>query len=251
MALTITPLPDFPLISPGDDLASIVLTSLDKASLDLRDGDILVLAQKIVSKSEDRYIDLSKVEPKSVAIELAHTTNKDPRLVELILRESSRVLRARPDLIIVEHKLGFICANAGIDHSNVSDKEDQVLLLPIDPDKSARTIRDSLEADSKVKLGVLIIDSHGRAWRTGTVGITIGLASLPGLVDLRGQPDLFGNKLKATDVGAADELAAAASLMMGQAAESSPVVHAHGFPYPLRDSALKEILRPTHLDLFR
>lgn len=251
MTLTLTPLPSIPLISPGDDLASFILASLQDAGLELGDGDILAITQKIVSKAEGRMVNLSEVEVSPQAQELAQTTQKDPRLVELILRESRAVVRTRPDLIIVEHHLGFICANAGIDHSNVNAEENWVLLLPENPDASAQSLREKLESVTGCSLGILIIDSHGRAWRTGTIGITIGLSGLPGVVDLRGQSDLFGYKLKATDVGAADELAAAASLMMGQAAESSPVVHARGFPYPLRKSALKEILRPKELDLFR
>lgn len=251
MALTLTPLPQIPLILPGDDITSIILNAMEKSILDMRDGDILVLAQKIVSKSEDRLVDLAEVKPRSVALELAQTTQKDPRLIELILKESSRVVRARPGLIIVEHKLGFICANAGIDRSNVNDDEDWVLLLPKDPDASAQLLREKLEKETGTHLGILIIDSHGRAWRKGTVGITIGISGLPNLINLRGQPDLFGRVLQATEIGAADELAAAASLVMGQAAESSPIVHARGFPYPLQDSSLEDILRSREQDLFR
>jgi coenzyme F420-0:L-glutamate ligase/coenzyme F420-1:gamma-L-glutamate ligase len=164
-------------------------------------------------------------------------------------------LRTRPGSIIVEHRLGFVCANAGIDHSNVAGEgvpgEEWVLLLPLDPDASAQALRQHLQRAGRVKLGVMIIDSHGRAWRLGTVGMAIGLAGLPGLVDLRGQPDLFGYNLRITQVGAADELAAAASLVMGQAAEGTPVVHARGFPYPLREAGLQELMRPTETDLFR
>lgn len=175
--------------------------------------------------------------------------------MELILQESNAVLRTIPGTIVVEHRLGFICANAGIDHSNVAgegDKpEERVLLLPQDPDTSAHNLRESLEAVSGAHLGVMIIDSHGRAWRLGTVGIVIGLAGIPGLVDLRGEPDLFGRSLRITQVGAADELAAAASLVMGQANEGTPVVHVRGFPYPLREATIGEILRPIEQDLFR
>lgn len=255
MALTLTPLPEIPMIEPGDDLVTILMQSLSRAGLSLLDGDVLVLAQKIVSKAEGCLVNLASVEPSPQALELAQRSAKDPRLVEVILRESNAILRVRPGTIIVEHRLGFICASAGVDHSNVytaqGDPENWVLLLPHDPDASARSIRDRLCASSRAQIGVLIIDSHGRAWRLGTVGIAIGIAGLPGLVDLRGKPDLFNFHLQITQVGVADELAAAASLVMGQAAEGTPAVHARGFPYPLRDARLSELLRPKEQDLFR
>jgi coenzyme F420-0:L-glutamate ligase/coenzyme F420-1:gamma-L-glutamate ligase len=255
MALTLTPLPDFPLIQPGDDLVKIILQDLDRAGLVLQDGDILVLAQKIVSKSEGRQVNLAGIVPSERACQLAAQADKDPRLVELNLLESNEVLRTRPGTIIVEHRLGFICANAGIDHSNVAgegnEDEEWVLLLPNDPDDSARGIRQRLEEASGAQLGVMIIDSHGRAWRLGTVGVAIGLAGVPGVEDLRGRVDLFGYTLRITEVGVADELAAAASLVMGQASEGTPVVHVRGFGYPLRESSMKEILRPKEQDLFR
>jgi coenzyme F420-0:L-glutamate ligase/coenzyme F420-1:gamma-L-glutamate ligase len=188
-------------------------------------------------------------------LRLAGEAQKDPRLVEVILGESHQVLRVRPGTIIVEHRLGFVCASAGVDHSNVAGQggqiEDWVLLLPKDPDASACVLQRSLQDASGVRLGVIIIDSHGRAWRLGTVGVAIGLAGLPGVVDLRGQEDLFGYRLQITQVGAVDELAAAASLVMGQAAEATPVVHARGFPYPLREGSMQEMIRPKDQDLFR
>ena len=184
--------------------------------------------------------------------------------MELILAESNEILRTRPGLIVVEHKQGFICANAGIDRSNVEPKtseafedfgsllgDEWVLLLPKDSDKSATELRQKLEKATGAKLGILIIDSHGRAWRNGTVGMTIGISGVPGLVDLRGDEDLFGRELKITQVGVADELAAGASLMMGQKDEGTPVIHARGFPYPLREGSLKELIRPKEMDLFR
>jgi coenzyme F420-0:L-glutamate ligase/coenzyme F420-1:gamma-L-glutamate ligase len=255
MNLTLTPLPGIPLVHPGDNLPELILQALERAGIPLQDGDILALAQKIVSKAQGRLVNLATVTPSEGAIALAEETGKDPRLLELVLQESNAVLRTRPGSIIVEHRRGFICANAGIDHSNVAGEgnltDEWVLLLPEDPDAAALEIRRHLEAASEVRLGVLIIDSHGRAWRLGTVGVTIGLSGLPGLADLRGQQDLFGYTLRITQVGVADELAAAASLLMGQAAEGTPVVHVRGFPYPLCEGSLREILRPKDQDLFR
>jgi coenzyme F420-0:L-glutamate ligase/coenzyme F420-1:gamma-L-glutamate ligase len=258
MTLTLTPLTGIPLVQPGDNLAALLWDALAAAQLPLADGDILVLAQKIVSKAEGRLVHLSQVTPSARAHELADRTQKDPRLIELILQESCAVLRTRPGTIIVEHRLGFVCANAGIDHSNVCpadaaplDPEGWVLLLPHDPDASAAALQADLARRSGRQLGVLIIDSHGRAWRLGTVGVAIGIAGLPALADLRGQPDLFGFRLRITQVGVADELAAAASLVMGQAAEAVPAVHVRGFPYPLREASLSELIRPAEQDLFR
>ncbi len=254
-SLWITPLPNIPMIQTGDDLVDIIWKGLSGAQITLQDNDILVLAQKIVSKAEDRWVNLETVKPNARAIALAKQIEKDPRLVELILQESRSVLRARPGTIIVEHRLGFVCANAGIDHSNVAGEakpgEEWVLLLPENPDFSAQVIRQKIEALSSVQLGVMIIDSHGRSWRQGVVGVAIGIAGLPGIVDMRGKKDLFGYNLRITTIAAADELAAAASLVMGQANEATPIVHARGFPYKLRDGNLTELLRPKDQDLFR
>jgi coenzyme F420-0:L-glutamate ligase/coenzyme F420-1:gamma-L-glutamate ligase len=255
MNLILTALPNIPMVHTGDDLARIILSGLAEASLTLKDGDILVLAQKIVSKAEGRWVNLAEIRPSERALVLAGKIEKDPRLIELILRESNQVLRTRVGTIIVEHRLGIVCANAGIDHSNVAGEgncnEDWVLLLPENPDRTAQLIREKLQMKSEVHIGVMIIDSHGRAWRQGVVGVAIGLAGLPGLVDMRGKSDLFGYTLRITTIGTADELAAAASLVMGQADEGTPVVHVRGFPYPLRDGSLKELLRPKEQDLFR
>jgi coenzyme F420-0:L-glutamate ligase/coenzyme F420-1:gamma-L-glutamate ligase len=251
MNLTLTALPGLPEIKAGDDLAVLIQDGLVKADIQLQRGDVLGLAQKVVSKAEGRLVDLSTVLPSREALALAIEVEKDPRIVELILQESREIVRKRPGLLLVEHRLGFICANAGIDQSNVKGSTDWALLLPLDPDGSAERIRTKLENASGTQIGVLVIDSHGRAWRNGTVGVTIGLSGLPGVVDLRGRADRQGYTLKATDVGAADELAAAASLLMGQAAEGTPVVHARGFPYRLREAALDELLRPKDQDLFR
>lgn len=251
MSLTLTPLKQIPLIRQGERLTDILLNALTQNGISLEDNDILVLAQKIVSKAEGRMVRLADVSPTPRALELAAQSGKDPRVVELILQESNEVVRARFGSIIVEHRLGFICANAGIDQSNVSGDSETALLLPLNPDKSAKEIRAALEKTTGKRIGVMVIDSHGRAWRIGTVGMCIGLSGLPALIDERGWKDLFGYTLKITIVGVADELAAAASLMMGQAAEGAPVVHVRGFPYPLGEGSLAELLRPKEQDMFR
>jgi coenzyme F420-0:L-glutamate ligase/coenzyme F420-1:gamma-L-glutamate ligase len=253
--LVLTPLPNVPMVQSGDNLVAIILDGLKNAGMSLQDGDVLVIAQKIVSKAEGRWVNLATVRPSQRAQELGEALEKDPRMVELVLRESNQILRTRVGTMIVEHKLGFVCANAGIDHSNVAGEgnrdEEFVLLLPENPDRSAQVIRQALEQRDGVRIGVLIIDSHGRAWREGVVGVAIGLAGMPGLVDMRGKRDLFGYNLRITTIGAADELAAAASLVMGQADEATPIVHVRGFPYALREGSLGELIRPKELDLFR
>ena len=261
MTLILTPLNGIPLIRRDDNLADILVNTLRENDISIQDKDILVCAQKIVSKAEGLSVNLDTITPSQRAIQLGEQTEKDPRLVELILQESKEVLRTRVGVIIVEHKIGFVCANAGIDHSNVNPplplveglgaREEWVLLLPKNPDQSAQLLRKQIEEKISKRIGILIIDSHGRAWRNGTVGVAIGIAGLPGLEDLRGRPDLFGYTLQVTQVGVADELAAAASLMMGQAAEGTPVVHVRGFPYSPREGSLKELIRPREQDLFR
>jgi coenzyme F420-0:L-glutamate ligase/coenzyme F420-1:gamma-L-glutamate ligase len=242
-------LPVIPLIEPGDDLAQIILASIEKADWELQNGDVLVMAQKIVSKAENRIVDLATVIPSLRAIELATEVQKDPRLVELILSESETVVRRAPGVLIVEHKLGFVMANAGIDRSNVNG-EDHALLLPLDPDRSATAIRRAIAARIGIDVGVLIIDSFGRAWRNGTIGTAIGASGVPTLLDLRGRPDLFGRPLETTEVGWADELAAAASLMMGQAGEGRPVILVRGLVETGEGSAA-DLLRAKQKDLFR
>lgn len=249
-SLTLTALDGIPEIEAGDDLAAEITAALDRAAIVLREGDAVVVAQKIVSKSEGRVIDLEAVSPSARAIELAEVTGKDPRLIELVLGQSKEVMRARRDVIIVEHRLGFVMANAGIDQSNVGG-DDCALLLPEDPDASCERLRDALRHATGVSVGVIVNDSFGRAWRNGTVGIALGVAGLPALLDLRGRPDRFGRKLQITQVGLADEIAAAASLLMGQADEGFPVVHVRGLPYEPREGSVRELLRPMKEDLFR
>jgi coenzyme F420-0:L-glutamate ligase/coenzyme F420-1:gamma-L-glutamate ligase len=233
-----------PRVKPGDDLAALI------APFGLRNGDVVVLAQKIVSKSEGRLFRLSDVTPSQRAVEVAEKSQKDPRLVELILQESNEIVRIGFNLLIVEHRLGFVMANAGIDASNVDDPE-QVLLLPADPDGSARRLRQRFKEVAGVEVGVVINDSWGRAWRNGTVGAAIGSAGIPALIDMRGKPDMNGRILRVTEIGHADEIAAAASLMMGQAAEGRPVVIVRGLPPPERDGTAQELVRAKRMDLFR
>ncbi|NPA91222.1 MAG: coenzyme F420-0:L-glutamate ligase [Chloroflexi bacterium] len=241
-----------PMIQTGDDLASLIAQRIRAMGMTLKEGDVMVVAQKIVSKAEGRWVHLSQVTPSPQAVELARLADKDPRLVELILQESREILRVRPGLIIVEHRLGFVCANAGIDHSNVKGDDEWVLLLPEDPDRSARALRAAWqEAFGVDNVAVIINDSHGRAWRLGTVGVAIGLAGLHPLTDRRGDPDLTGRTLHVTVVGTADELAAAASAVMGQADEAIPAVHIRGARFQPGDGRLQDLLRPKERDLFR
>lgn len=252
-ALQLLALPDLPLVSVGDDLAELVVAGLADAGLALEDHDVLVVAQKIVSKSEGRAVDLATVVPSARAQELAQLVRKDPRLVELILSESRRVVRAAPDVLIVEHRLGFVMANAGIDQSNVAapDGPAFALLLPRDPDASATHLREELRRRLGREVGIVVNDSFGRPWRLGTVGVAIGCAGLPAVLDLRGDPDLFGRALQTSVLGYADEVAAAASLLMGQSHEARPVVLVRGLGPRTPHQSARSLLRPLEQDLFR
>jgi coenzyme F420-0:L-glutamate ligase/coenzyme F420-1:gamma-L-glutamate ligase len=216
-------------------------------------GDVLVVAQKIVSKAEGRYVDVTTVEPSERAIALAAEVDKDPRFVEVVLSESKRVVRHRPGLLIVEHRLGFVMANAGIDHSNLPTQAggERVLLLPQNPDGSALALRTKLVDTLGTEISVIICDSFGRAWRKGTVGIALGAAGLPALIDMRGQPDLFGRELLVTETGFADEIAAAAGLLMGQADEAVPMVLVRGLGWSAPEVPAAALIRPAEHDLFR
>jgi coenzyme F420-0:L-glutamate ligase/coenzyme F420-1:gamma-L-glutamate ligase len=247
----ISALAGIPLVQPGDNIADLIVSGLASSGLSLRRGDVLVIAQKIVSKAEGRLTDLRKVTPSARAEKLAAEVDKDPRLVELILRESSEVVRHRKGVLVVAHRSGVVLANAGIDASNVAGDEHLVLLLPEDCNRSSREIRARLAVRTGVEAGVLIIDSLGRAWRNGTVGIALGAAGLPALLDLRGTPDLFGRELRSTEVGIADEIAAAASMLMGQAGEATPVVLLRGLNLPEADGSAADLIRARELDLFR
>jgi coenzyme F420-0:L-glutamate ligase / coenzyme F420-1:gamma-L-glutamate ligase len=251
--LELMALSGIPHVGAGDDLATLTCVALARDGLTLADNDVLVFAQKIVSKAEGRRVDLSTVIPGAEAAKLAQRVAKDPRLVELVLRESRRVVRAAHDVLIVEHRLGFIMANAGIDQSNVADPASGAfaLLLPEDPDRSAAALQARLEQHGGCRLGVIISDSFGRPWRIGTVGVAIGCAGFPATRDLRGSADLFGRTLQVTVVAHADEVASAASLLMGQGSEGRPVVLVRGLALPGPAQPASALLRPPGTDLFR
>ena len=251
--LTLTGLEGLPEIERGTALPVLLMHAIERACIELQSGDVLVIAQKIISKAEGRLVALREVTPSARAIELAKRIDKDPRLVELMLQESREVVRAKRGVLILEHRCGFVMANAGLDRSNVAltNGEDCALLLPQDPDASAERLRAGMRELSGVDVGVIINDSFGRAWRNGVAGVAIGVAGIPALVDVRGRPDRQGRPLEVTQIAAADELAAAASLVMGQADEGIPAVLARGFPYARRDGHARELLRPRAEDLFR
>ncbi len=241
------------MVQTGDDLAALILKGLDDACLGLEPGDVLVVTSKIVSKSEGRWLDLRTVTPSDRARQLAEATGKDPRMVEAILSEAQEVSRYREGVLVVRHRLGFTSANAGIDHSNVGlDQDDHwVLLLPQDPDASARRLRDVLRERTGVAVGIVISDTHGRPFRMGNVGVAVGVAGIPALLDLRGQKDLFGRELRATVVAVADAIAAAAGLVTGEADEGRPVVLVRGLRFERDDGRAADLIRDPALDLYR
>jgi coenzyme F420-0:L-glutamate ligase / coenzyme F420-1:gamma-L-glutamate ligase len=251
---TLIALTDLPLVKPGDDLAALLAAGLERRIGKLLSaGDVLVVAQKIVSKAEGRYVDLARVEPGAEAERLARETDKDPRFVQVILDESRRVVRHRQGVLIVEHRLGYVMANAGVDRSNVDPAvgAEPVLLLPKDPDASAAALREKLGAHFDIAPAVIISDSFGRAWRNGTAGIALGAAGLPSLIDKRGHDDLYGRTLRVTEIGFADEIAAAASLLMGQADEAQPAILMRGLMWSAEARPAKALIRAAEEDLFR
>ncbi len=259
MKLCFTAIENIPMVQPGDDLAELIVTALASMGESLQNDDVVVIAQKIVSKSENRYVDLRTVEPGEKARRLAIEVDKDPRKVQVILDESREVVRKREGVLIVEHKLGFVQANAGVDQSNIvqeeSVEEETCLLLPEDPDASARRFRDNIHDRLGIDVGVIVNDSLGRAWRNGSLGLAIGVAGFTALEDYIGRTDIFGRELVVTQVGAADEMAAGASLVMGQTNEKTPAVLVRGYkPADPDDENLRGVrplLRAKELDLFR
>lgn len=251
--LTFTALNGIGEILPGQSIADVIFDAFAVNSLALGEKNVFVICQKVVSKSEGRYVELATITPSDHACDLAKICGKDPRLVELVLRESSAVLRCVKDVLIVRHRLGFIVANAGIDQSNIPDAETRALLLPEDPDASAAVIRETLAQRFGTRIGVIISDSFGRPWRMGVCGTAIGCAGINPLVDLRGKPDRFGRALRVTQVAVADELAAAATLVMGEADEGRPIVLVSGVPQQYFSGAgsAAQLQRPPAQDLFQ
>jgi coenzyme F420-0:L-glutamate ligase/coenzyme F420-1:gamma-L-glutamate ligase len=252
-SVVLTGLTGVPLIAPGDDLAAVIAAGLDAARIVPQSGDILVVTQKIVSKAEGRYRRLSEITPSQRADDFAKILDKDARHIEIILQESAEVLRHTEHALITVHRLGFVMANAGVDQSNVEQgaEDEAVLLLPADPDGSAAGLKTALDHHYGAALGVVISDSFGRPWRNGVVGVALGGAGIPSLRSLVGEPDLFGRTLRITEHGLADEIASAASLIMGQGAEGIPVVHIRGLEFDADPLPARALLRPKHEDVFR
>ena len=251
-SLTLTALEGMPLVAPGDDLGRLLACALHRMQITPQDGDIIVVAQKIVSKSEGRIVDLAHVVPSARAMTMAAAVGKDPRLVELILAESSEVVRHKKDVLIVAHRLGFVMANAGVDQSNVGPLgTDQALLLPCNPDASAAALKACLDTEFHADLGVVINDSFGRPWRNGVVGVALGAAGVPSLCNLVGAPDLFGRRMRVTEVAVADQIASAASLLMGEADERIPAVHIRGAAWRSAPLPAASLVRPREMDMFR
>jgi coenzyme F420-0:L-glutamate ligase/coenzyme F420-1:gamma-L-glutamate ligase len=240
----------FPEIRPGDDLVAAIAAALRGAGLPPQPGDVVVVAHKVVSKAEGAVVDLRGVTPSARATALSAEAHKDPRLVEVIVRESTAVRRVRPGLIIAEHRLGFVCANAGVDHSNVGLGDDVVVTLPWDPDASAERIREGLLRLFDVDLGVIVNDSHGRPFRQGTTGAAIGAAGVRVLRSYVGEADRYGYVLRVSVEAVADELAAMANLLQGQAAEGRPLVLIRGADHAGTERAA-DLVRPHEEDLFR
>ncbi|MAZ98711.1 MAG: coenzyme F420-0:L-glutamate ligase [Rhodospirillaceae bacterium] len=251
--INIIALEGVPLVHPGDDLVEIIINALTLSNECLKNDDVLVVAQKIISKAEGRIVALDSVSPSERAEKLAIELGKDPRQIELVLQESREIVRSKPGVVIVEQNLGLVMANAGIDRSNVVQQSDQeyVLLLPVDPDASSNRLREKINKRLGVKVGIIINDSIGRAWRVGTTGHAIGVAGLPAVIDLRGEKDMFGKELLVSEQAVADELASAASLLQGQASEALPIVVVRGFKSNATNQTAKALIRERDMDMFR
>ena len=252
--LEVSALNHVPSIKESDDIAEIILKSMLKDSIELEDNDIVVIAQKIISKAEGCLIDLKSIAPSSKSVQIAEKADKDPRLVELILQESKEIIKIEKGVIIIEHRLGHVLANAGIDQSNIDHKPstETVLLLPKNPNKSAKKIKEYIENQTGKTIGVIITDSIGRAWRLGTIGHAIGASGVKTIVDLRQKgTDLFGRELQTTVIGLADQIASAAMLIMGESNEGKPIVLVKGIDMPSDSDTVDDLIRPKEEDLFR
>lgn len=253
MEIRIIGIENIPIIKKGDDIAELILTAMDDENIKVDNGDIFVIAETVISKAEGNKIDIESIKPSLKAIELAEKTGKDPKLVEAIIQESNEILKVGPDFIISETKHGFVCANAGIDESNV--EEGMATPIPDDPDKSASSIRGKIEKAVNKEVVVIISDTQGRAFREGAIGTAIGISGMNPLWDRKGEKDLYGRELQTTSIAVADELASAASILMGQADEGIPVIVIRGVEYTktLKDNnaTLKSLIRPKKYDVFR
>jgi coenzyme F420-0:L-glutamate ligase/coenzyme F420-1:gamma-L-glutamate ligase len=227
--LSLQTLNEFPLIQPGDNLSSIILESCKHNHFELQDGDIIAIAQKVVSKSEGRYENLLEIKPSQKAFDLGKSLNREPAFIELILNESNEIISTEKNVIIVEHKLGFININAGIDRSNIPENKNIVLLLPEDPSLSSQKIYEDISSKTNKNISVIITDSMTRPYRSGVTNFALASANIQSLIDLKGEKDIYGNILQATEIAIADELAAAAGLLMGQGSEGMPIVIIRGF----------------------
>ncbi len=245
--ISIFPLRDFPLINPGDPLADIIVDELRK--MDLKDRDIIVIAHTIVSKAENKVFDLETITPSPFALEIGKRQEKDPRKIEVILRESSEIIRMNDNVLITATHHGFICANSGIDKSNTPGET--VISLPDDPDSSARQIREVIKKKLEKDVAIIISDTFGRPLRVGTVNFAIGLAGIAPLEDIRGKKDLFGYELKSTIIARVDEVAAAAGIVMGQADEGTPIIIVRGVEYSISNESARELIREPTKDVFR
>ena len=252
-SVSLNALSDFPMIAPGDDLAEVVIDSLQKNGITLHSGDVLVLAQKVVSKAEGQYVCMADVIPSPEARELAQQIGKDDRMVQLILSDSNSLVAQRPGVLVVEHRLGYVMANAGIDQSNIDhpDGQEYALLLPKNPDESCRLLKQRLDSHFNAEVGVVINDSFGRPWRIGVTGVALGAAGLPSLISLIGEPDLYGRAMRVSEIAYADEIAAAASLVMGQTDAGTPVIHIRGLHWSAQENNAQTLIRPKHQDMFR
>ncbi len=247
--IQLTAVRGIPEVRPGDDLSWMIARAVENQGLKLADGDVVVVAQKVVSKAEGRLVNLESVTPSKLAQEIAVKQGRDPRLIEVVLSESANIIRMDTHVLVTETKHGFICANAGVDRSNVAGK-DWVALLPVAPDDSALMLKTRLAERLKVNVAVIITDTFGRPWREGLTNVAIGVAGMKPLKDFRGQHDDHGKELSATVLAVADEIAASTGLLMRKTARI-PVVVVRGYYFEHRDGSAKELIRPKERDLFR